>query len=100
MGTAVKVSNPIVIEELCGKDIKKVVFGYRFMFALTESNELYTGGWCEDGRCGNGIECDTYFKPKKILTEDQMIVDISCGEHYTVLLTDKQQVYDIRFSRR
>ena len=93
METAVKVSDPTVIEELCGTDIKKVLFGDKFMVALTESHELYTGGWCMKGRCGNGIKSDTYCKPNKILIEDQLIVDISCGRHYSVILTDKQQVY-------
>ena len=93
METPVKVTDPTVIEELCGTDIKKVVFGDRFMAVLTESHEVYTGGLCEYGRCGNGISDRTYCKPKNILIEGQLIVDISCGRLYTLLLTHKQQVY-------
>ena len=93
METPVTVTKPKVIEELCGKDIKKVVFGDRFMVVLTESNELYTGGLCGHGRCGNGIDSEIYCEPDKIIFDNQLIVDVCCGLHYTVLLTDKQQVY-------
>ena len=93
MKTEIKVTIPAVIEELCGEDIKKVVFGDRFMVALTESNEIYTGGLCRWGRCGNGIDSNTYCKPQKILIKDQSIVDICCGFGHTLILTDKQQVY-------
>ena len=89
----IEVSDPTVIEELCGTDIKKVMFGDRFMVALTESQEMYTGGLCLYGRCGNGMDSETYCKPNKILIEGQLIIDISCSHFYTVLLTDKQQVY-------
>ena len=88
-----KSSEPTVIEELCGTDIKKVVFGERFMVALTHSNELFTGGWCGSGRCGNGTNRGTYCKPKKISTENQLIADFCCGFHYTLILTERQQVY-------
>ena len=91
--TAVKIIKPTVIEELCGTNIKKVVFGERFMVALTESHEMYTGGYSEYGRCGNGVNDYTYCKPNKIFTENQLIVDIRCGKYYTAILTDKQQVY-------
>ena len=84
---------PTVIEELCGKDIKKVEFGDEFMVVLTESHELFTSGNCLKGRCGNGRNSDTYCKPQKILIEDQLVVDICCGVYYTLVLTDKQQVY-------
>ena len=93
METAVKVINPTVIEELCGKDLKKVVFGDKFMVVLTESHELYTGGLCRYGRCGNGIDSDTYCKPQNVLIAGHLVVDICCGVYYTVILTDKQQVY-------
>ena len=93
MKTSTKVSNPTLIEELCEKDIKKVVFGEMFMVALTESNKLYTGGWCLYGRCGNGVNNYSYSKPRKIMTKSLVVVDIRCGRHYTVLLTDKQQVF-------
>ena len=95
MESVVKISDPTVIEELCGKDIRKVVLGDRFMVALTESHELYTGGLCSYGRCGNGLNDNTinYCKPKKVFNEDPLIVDICCGQHYTVILTDKQLVY-------
>ena len=88
-----KIFDPRLILQLCGTDLKKVVFGDRFMVALTESNELYTGGLCLKGRCGNGIKSETYCKPNKILIEDQLIVAISCGRHYSIVITDKQQVY-------
>ena len=88
-----KIFAPVVINELCGTDINKVVFGDRFMVALTESNELYTGGLCSYGRCGNGIDANFYCKPKKIFIENQMIVDIRCGLQYTLILTDRQQAY-------
>ena len=93
-GTPVKITKPTVIEELCGTGIRKVLFGDWFMVALTESNELYTGGLCLYGRCGNGIDSKAYYKPQKIFTEKQLIVDICCGLHYTVILTDKQTVYE------
>ena len=86
-------SEPTVIEELCGTVIKKIVEGDRFMVVLTESGEIYTSGLCEDGRCGNGRDSSTYCKPKKILAQNQFIIDVSCCEDYTLLLTDKQQVY-------
>ena len=90
--TEVKVSDPTLIEELCGTDIKKVVFGDRFMVALTESNEVYTGGWFSNGRAGNR-EITSFCKPMKVFTEYHLILDIGCREHYTVFLNDKQQVY-------
>ena len=97
MRTAVKISKPTLIEELCHKDIKKVMFGYEYMVALTESNELYTGGLCEYGRCGNGRNDRAYCKPRKIFVEYygdfHSVVDFSCGQYYTVLLTDKQHVF-------
>ena len=88
-----KVCTPLLIKELCGIDIKKVEFGHRFMVALTESNEVYTCGWCKYGRCGNGIDSDNYCKPQKISIKNHLIVDISSGFSYTLLLTDKHQVY-------
>ena len=95
--TAVKIFKPTVIEELCGKDIKKVLFGDRFMVVLTESHELYTGGYCWKGRCGNGLNNKTCCKPQKIVTDEQLIVDIRCGIYYTAILTDKQQVYEFGY---
>ena len=84
---------PLVIENLCGKDLKKVVFGCQFFVVLTESNELYTGGSCLYGRCGNGIKSNICCKPQKIFSEEQVIVDIRCGLVFTAILTDKQQIY-------
>ena len=88
-----KVTDPTVIDELCGKDLKKVVFGDRFMVVLTESHELYTGGYCLYGRCGNGIDSDTYCVLKKISIGGHLVVEICCGLTHTVILTDRQQVY-------
>ena len=97
MRKEIKISVPKVIEELRNTDIRKVRFGDRFMVVLTESHEVYTGGYCAYGRCGNGINSDTYCKPKKVLIDGQTIIDIDCSLAQTLILTDKQQVYSFGF---
>ena len=87
------IQEPTIIPELCGKDLMKVVFGDRFMVSLTESNEVYTGGWCKDGRCGNGINKGSYCKPTKISIGDVVVIDIDCCESHTFLMTNSQEIY-------
>ena len=40
-GNETPVSEPTIIPELCGKGVKDIIFGQKFMIALTESLSLY-----------------------------------------------------------
>ena len=87
------VLKPTIIPELFDKCIKKVEFGDKFIVFLTENFEVLTGGWCLNGRSGNGVVDDIYYEPMKINTGGKLIVDIQCCKSRTVLLTDTQEVY-------
>ena len=87
------VLKPTIIPELFEKCIKKVEFGDKFIVFLTKDSEVLTGGWCLNGRSGNGVLDDNQYEPMKIDTGGKLIVDIQCFKSRTVLLTDTQEVY-------
>ena len=92
------VEKPLIIEELCNKNIIEFYNGFDFVIALNTENELYCCGCNERAQLGIGCRsggCD-YFKPIRNLfnfNNEQSVKQISCGVSHTLVLTNSGAIY-------
>ena len=92
------VENPLIIEELCNKNIIEFYNGFDFVIALNTENELYCCGRNDRAQLGIGYRkglCD-YFKPIRNLfnlNNEQTVKQISCGGSHTLVLTNTGAIY-------
>ena len=90
------VEKPLIIEELCNKNIIEFHNGFDFVIALNTENELYCCGRNDTGQLGIGYRkglCD-YFKPiKNLLNNEQPVKQISCGSSHSLVLTNTGAIY-------
>jgi alpha-tubulin suppressor-like RCC1 family protein len=63
------------------------------MIAITEENKIYIWGNNESGQLGNGTndECFVPQMPEKLM--DDRIIDISCGNFHSLVLSECGRVY-------
>lgn len=86
---------PRKIEALCEKGIKTFAYGSGpHVLALTEKGEIYS--WGHNGYCelGNG-STNQGLTPTLLNTNlsTRRIIDIACGNHHSLALTDDGEVY-------
>ncbi|XP_011635998.1 RCC1 and BTB domain-containing protein 1-like isoform X2 [Pogonomyrmex barbatus] len=91
---------PKKVETLCGKDIKTFAYGSGpHVLALTKEGQVYS--WGHNGYCelGNGT-CNQGLTPTLVNMPNvsgsifmKRIVDIACGSHHSVALTEEGEVY-------
>ncbi|KAK9296481.1 hypothetical protein QLX08_009530 [Tetragonisca angustula] len=86
--------SPKKIEILCGEDIKTIAYGNDHVLVLTQQGKIYSWGCNCQGELGNGspIQSHTPILISDILNEE-FFIDIACGSHHSLALTNKGQVY-------
>ncbi|GMM34022.1 Ran guanyl-nucleotide exchange factor [Saccharomycopsis crataegensis] len=79
------------------KNIKYIASGDYHAFAIDHKGEVYTWGLNQYGQCGikeDLVDGDTVTKPTKVTRlSDKNIVEIACGEHHTLALSNDGSLY-------
>ncbi|XP_018368579.1 PREDICTED: RCC1 and BTB domain-containing protein 1-like [Trachymyrmex cornetzi] len=89
---------PRKVKALCKKNIKTFAYGNgSHVLALTKEGEIYSWGYNDHGELGHGIYYPV-FTPTLVFTPGNSvgftrIVDIACGSHHSVALTEFGKVY-------
>ena len=86
--------DPIIVKELCKKDIKTFSFGKDHVLALTNQGMVYSWGQNNYGQLGNG--CYQHSLIPTIVTNpvcNENITDIACGSYHSLALTNEGKVY-------
>ncbi|CAG2100696.1 unnamed protein product [Medioppia subpectinata] len=97
------VSKMTELSELSGKDVIKIVAGESHVCALTSSGDVYVWGENSCGQLGTGPESKhSSEKPVKLDLDlnNEKVVDIECGQCYTLVVTNAGQVYGWGCSRK
>jgi alpha-tubulin suppressor-like RCC1 family protein len=86
---------PIVISR--NLNIVKAGGGFSHTILLGKDNKLYSMGSNKRAQCGMNIFNHSEVKAPEELycffTKDEKILDIKCGFHHTVVLTDKKAYF-------
>ena len=77
---------PQLIEELVGDDIVEIATGKSHALMLTKSGKVMAAGSNHFGQCGQGREIRALDKPKLVVHGDAEIVNVGCGENFSILL--------------
>ncbi|XP_043513899.1 RCC1 and BTB domain-containing protein 1-like isoform X2 [Frieseomelitta varia] len=83
---------PKKIEILCGEDIKTIAYGTDHVLVLTQQGKIYSWGCNCKGELGTPIHSQTPILISDILN-GEFFIDIACGSHHSLALTNKGQVY-------
>ncbi|XP_022248106.1 serine/threonine-protein kinase Nek8-like isoform X2 [Limulus polyphemus] len=87
------VSQPKIVEELLGVDVKAVACGSSHVVVLTREHTVYTWGRGQNGRLGLG-KSDSFVLPQKVpLLAACEPEQIYCGHDCTFLLTSTKEIY-------
>ncbi|XP_060815883.1 uncharacterized protein LOC132907131 [Bombus pascuorum] len=93
-GDACNTFYPKKVEALCGKDIKTFAYGKGpHVLALTEEGKVYSWGHNSHGELGNCSTNHMIPMPVTRNLNDEFIVDIACGSHHSLALTNEGKVY-------
>ena len=86
---------PKKIEALCGKSVKTFAYGKGpHVLALTEEGKVYSWGYndyCELGNRSTNEGLTPTLIPSAL--NNEFVVDIACGGHHSLALTNKGEVY-------
>ncbi|ESN95343.1 hypothetical protein HELRODRAFT_114744 [Helobdella robusta] len=84
---------PEFIDALETKTIANVRSGLHHSVALTNQGQIYTWGSNEEGQLGTNTK-ETTASPKLVkYFSDMVVVQIACGHHHTLVLTDDGRVH-------
>ena len=82
------------IEELSGKRIEGFFEGRDVMFARSDTNEIFSWGWNEEGLLGKEFKSFEFFKPGIIGFFTKIkIIEIDCGFKHCLALSSEGIVY-------
>ncbi|XP_035730999.1 RCC1 and BTB domain-containing protein 1-like isoform X1 [Vespa mandarinia] len=94
-GDAHSTLHPKKVEALCEKGIKTFAYGSGpHVLALTDKGEVYS--WGHNGFCelGNGSSNHGLTPtPVGMPLSEKVVIDIACGSHHSLALTDEGEVY-------
>ena len=75
-----------------GKKIVALAAGYGHTAAITDSGELWTWGYNDDGELGIGDTTDRH-APVKVSVNGQKIVAVAAGAYHTAAITDSGELW-------
>jgi len=85
---------PQLLPQLEDDSYIKVACGARHTVAITKSGHCYSWGDGSHGQLGHGTLAQEIETPRKIeCIASFKIVDLSCGDSHTAVITDKQTIY-------
>jgi alpha-tubulin suppressor-like RCC1 family protein len=93
-GHAEVVNKIQIVKELCGKQIIDFANGLEHCIARNSSGKVYCWGLNDRGLLGIGFQDLRIYKP--ILNHylnNEFVIDISCGGHHSLVLTNCGEVY-------
>ncbi len=83
-----------IVKELCDQQIIDFANGWRHCIARNSSGKVYCWGQNKCGLLGIGLQDGSYHKPKlNQYLNNEFVVDISCGELHSLVLTNCGEVY-------
>ena len=90
-----RIFEPLVIIELCDKNVKEFFNGLDFVLCLTSDNKVFSWGMNDHGQLGIGCaKSDKYYEPQLVeFFNDKKIVQVCCGERHSLVLTEEGVVY-------
>lgn len=91
-GTYENIRNPKPIEFFKNKPVKDFSCGGYHTGAICINKEVYSWGSGNFGELGTGVYSDST-TPKRIQLGREIITQIACGGHHTVLLTSKGKIF-------
>ena len=90
------ITPPRLIYSLLNKKIKKIFSGFDYNFIIDENNKIYSWGLNTEGQCGilnkEIIQIPSEVKINE-LENEEIIIDITCGNNFTYFLSNKNKVY-------
>jgi alpha-tubulin suppressor-like RCC1 family protein len=89
----------LIVNELCYKKVIDLANGDLHYVALTEDGYIYCWGDNSCGQLGNGSKIDNKKPELNENLSDSFIIDVKCGSHHSVVLTNKGEVYSWGFHR-
>lgn len=94
-GTTGPASLPFLVSSMfCAKKAVEVACGFSHSMVLTSDGEVYSWGSNNCGQVGSG-STTTQATPRRVIhgLENRMIVTISCGQVFSVAVTDNGEVF-------
>jgi alpha-tubulin suppressor-like RCC1 family protein len=85
IGSLNSINIPIIVDALNHEKVIDISCGDNFSGAITESGEVYTWGFGNEGQLGHGDKSDQML-PRKIQINEK-IKKISCGGAHAAFLT-------------
>jgi alpha-tubulin suppressor-like RCC1 family protein len=83
-----------IVEELCDQQIIDFANGLFHCIARNNSGKVYCWGHNKWGELGIGSQEESFHKPKlNQYLNNEFVVDISCGFHHSLVLTNCGEVY-------
>eukprot|EP01083_Nonionella_stella_P050631 134619_1 len=79
--------------ELQNKKIVSISSGNYHGAAIDKAGSVFMWGRGDEGQIGNGKKVDRFMPTKVDGFEDERVVDIACGCHHTMALTEEDMIY-------
>ena len=93
LGHNKNVKDPQIIPELCDKNIQQFHNGFDFVLGITRDKEFYGWGRNKWGQLAKPLLNNDIHKPNIININNNIINEISCGSHHTLMLNTDGMVY-------
>uniref|UniRef100_A0A0D3E235 RCC1-like domain-containing protein n=1 Tax=Brassica oleracea var. oleracea TaxID=109376 RepID=A0A0D3E235_BRAOL len=84
---------PHKLEALGNSVICQISGGWRHTVALTSDGKLYGWGWNKFGQVGVGDNIDQCSPVQVRFSDDQKVVQVSCGWRHTLAVTERNNVF-------
>ncbi|CAN6854693.1 unnamed protein product [Brassica oleracea] len=84
---------PHKLEALGNSVICQISGGWRHTVALTSDGKLYGWGWNKFGQVGVGDNIDQCSPVQVRFSDDQALVQVSCGWRHTLAVTERNNVF-------
>lgn len=80
--------------------VTKISCGHKHSAIVTEDGKVWTFGAGIFGALGQGYNFTDQWWPTQVTAlKDEFVIDVKCGQHHTVVLTDKGEIWTWGMSR-
>jgi len=89
---------PVQIRTLNETKVKGVFAARRHSVVLDSEGQVFSFGSGEDGKLGHGNELDQLVPKQITAIRNCRVVNVSCGAHHTLLVTDSGRLFSFGFA--